>query len=142
MIVRFNMHTQTDTDNVCVYMYNVCVHVYTHKKIMLVFSHSGVYPLFKPGSANLGGACLRAHVTLRPHAGGAQSPVSNGQARTTGTISVTCMLYCNIVLRFFVTICLISPPSLPVIRRDGRMSRASCLPFWEIGGFGPCVFEA
>ena len=30
---------------------------------------SGVFPLFKPGSSNLGGSCIRAHLTLKPTSG-------------------------------------------------------------------------
>ena len=32
-----------------------------------MFCFSGVYPLFKPGVSSLGGACVKAHITLKPN---------------------------------------------------------------------------
>ncbi|XP_070553573.1 C2 domain-containing protein 3-like [Ptychodera flava] len=30
---------------------------------------SGLYPLFKPGSVDMGGACMRVHINMKPHTG-------------------------------------------------------------------------
>ncbi|XP_077984214.1 C2 domain-containing protein 3-like [Glandiceps talaboti] len=30
---------------------------------------SGLYPLFKPGSVDMGGACIRVHINMKPHTG-------------------------------------------------------------------------
>ena len=32
---------------------------------IISFIPSGLFPLFKPGSADMGGACLRAHISMK-----------------------------------------------------------------------------
>ena len=34
---------------------------------MCISYFSGVYPLFKPGVSCLGGACVKAHITVKPN---------------------------------------------------------------------------
>ena len=50
------------------YIVHVCIHVVVY--LFCYYDHfSGMFPLFKPGTSNLGGGYIRAHITAKPQFG-------------------------------------------------------------------------